>query len=199
MRFPRLATRTVLGGLTFAGASLVFSTMALHLSAAPFRLDDVQIGLVGLVGVAGALTANFVGIGVDRGADVLMGGASLVSLLLAWGVFAWIGRTSLVAFIMGMVLLDLGLQGIHVANQGIIQRLDDAARSRITSIYMTGYFLGAAAGSAAGALVWGLGQWAAVCLAGVAFLTLAAGAWVVDLRAAADRARPTSHHSLEAQ
>ncbi|WP_022883210.1 MFS transporter [Gryllotalpicola ginsengisoli] len=183
-RYPRLATRTVLGGLAFAGASLVFATMALHLSAAPFHLNDLQIGLVGLVGVAGALAAGFVGRGVDRGLEVTMGAICLVVLLAAWACFDTLGRTSTVAFIVAMVLLDLGLQGVHVASQGIIQRLDDRARSRITSVYMTGYFIGAALGSGIAALLWELDGWPAVCAAGFALLVLAAGAWALDLRVA---------------
>lgn len=183
-RYPRLATRTALGGLTFAGASLVFATMALLLASDPFGLDDFQIGLVGLVGVAGALAAGFVGRGVDAGRDVGMGAVCLVVLLLTWLDLATLARTGLIAFVVAMILLDLGLQGIHVANQGIIQRLDDRARSRITSVYMTGYFAGAALGSGLASLVWAAGGWSAVCLCGFVLLVITLGVWIIDARVA---------------
>ena len=48
-------------------------------------------------------------------------------------------------------------------------------RSRITSIYMVSSFVGAATGSAFGALVWAQWHWTGVCLLGVAISVLAFG------------------------
>ena len=62
-----LRQRTLASGLAFASCSVLFATMALQLSAAPLALDDAQIGLVGLAGVAGALVASRAGRWVDRG------------------------------------------------------------------------------------------------------------------------------------
>ncbi|MCM0620874.1 MFS transporter [Nocardioides bruguierae] len=180
VRFPRLVSRTLMGGLTFAGASAVFATMSLHLSRDPFDLSDGVIGLIGLVGVAGAVAATPIGRGVDRGWDRWLGLATISSLGLAWVLFSTWGATSIVVFVVAMVLLDLGLQGTHVANQGVIQSLDDAARARITSIYMTGYFLGATLGSAIGVAAWDAGGWTGICVAGFVLLVLAYAAWGLD-------------------
>ena len=182
--FPRLRTRALLGGVTFAGASLVLSTMALRLTAPPFELTDAQTGLVSLVGVAGALLANVVGPAVDRGRARQVNIACLVALLAAWLLFATAGAHLLVVFVLAMVLLDMGLQGIHVSNQAIIQALSDTARTRVTSVYMTGYFLGAASGSTVASVLWPFAGWTGVCVAGFVFLALAAMALRLDSRTA---------------
>ena len=53
--------------------------------------------------------------------------------------------------IVGILVLDIGVQGLQVTNQSIIYRLAPEARSRITSAYMVCYFAGGAIGSALGA------------------------------------------------
>src|SRR5690606_29315172 len=64
---PRLRSRSLISALAFASVSALFSTMALLLSGPQYGLSDMQIGLVGLIGVAGALMANVAGRLGDRG------------------------------------------------------------------------------------------------------------------------------------
>ena len=67
LRHPRLRSRALLGALSFASVSVLFSTMALLLAGPAHRLGDAGIGLVGLAGVAGALMASVAGRMADRG------------------------------------------------------------------------------------------------------------------------------------
>jgi hypothetical protein len=53
-----------------------------------------------------------------------------------------------------------------VSNQQVIYALDPAARNRINTVFVTGMFLGGAAGSAAATSVWTLGGWTAVSVLG---------------------------------
>jgi hypothetical protein len=69
-------------------------------------------------------------------------------------------------------------------NQAIIQALSDTARTRVTSVYMTGYFLGAASGSTVASVLWPFAGWTGVCVAGFVFLALAAMALRLDSRTA---------------
>ena len=96
----------------------------------------------------------------------------------------WAGRTSLAALIIGIVVLDMGTQGMQITNQAIIYTLRPDARSRINSAYMVCYFLGGAAGSLGAGAIYGTHGWAGVCLlgAGLGVLTLAMSAY--------DRLRP---------
>ncbi|MDQ7968238.1 MAG: MFS transporter [Oxalicibacterium faecigallinarum] len=162
---PRLRSRSIIGALAFASVSALFSTMALLLSGPAHGLDDAQIGLVGLIGVAGALMANVAGRLSDRGWDRQTSMVSAVLLLLSWGGL-YLGGTSLLWFVAGMLLIDLALQGLHISNQQIVYQLMPEARSRINAVYMTTYFIGAALGSAAGSLAWNIGGWGAICVTG---------------------------------
>ena len=60
-QYPRLRSRSLLGALSFASVSVMFSTMTLLLSGPVYQMSDRDIGLLGLVGVAGALMASVAG------------------------------------------------------------------------------------------------------------------------------------------
>lgn len=176
-RHPRLRSRALLGGLSFASVSVLFSTMALMLGGPAHALSDAQIGLVGLAGVAGALMANVAGRLADQGHEQWTTRASVLLVLLSW-LPLWLGGASIVWFLAGMLLIDLALQGVHISNQNVIYALAPDARSRLNAVYMTVYFTGAAAGSAAGSLAWAAGGWPATCAAGAAIgLANAAACW----------------------
>lgn len=170
---PALRQRTLVSGLAFASVSVLFSTMALQLSAAPLGLDDAQIGLVGLAGAAGALVATQAGRWVDRGWGRATCAVGAVALLLSWPLLWW-GGVHLGWFVLGLVLIDLGLQCLNITNQATVAQLLPAARARMNAVYMTGYFVGAAAGSSLGTLAWHYGQWQGACALGMALACLAA-------------------------
>jgi predicted MFS family arabinose efflux permease len=56
------------------------------------------------------------------------------------------------------------------------------ARSRLTTIYMTTYFIGGAAGSAAGSQAYAHGGWAAASVTAAVFPVLGLFAWLADRR-----------------
>ncbi len=181
---PRLRSRTLLGGLSFASVSVLFSTMALMLAGPDHRLSDTAIGLIGLAGVAGALMANVAGRLADQGKERLVTAAASAILLLGW-LPLWLGAHSLLLFVLGMLLVDLALQGVHISNQNVVYRLAPQARSRINACYMTGYFVGASSGSAIGALAWSHGGWTGACLAGAGLAALNLLGLAYDRRLAA--------------
>ena len=170
---PALRLRTTASALAFASVSVMFATMALVLSADPLRLSDVQIGLVGLAGVTGALIANVAGNWADRGRGntLLRLGAGL--LLLSW-LALWWGQGSVLWFVVGVLVMDLGLQAINVTNQSSVASLLPEARSRMNAVYMTGYFAGASAGSALGVWAWNMAGWQGACSVGAGLAALTA-------------------------
>ena len=180
---PRLRTRSVLGAVSFASMGVVFASMAFLLAGEPFGLDDVAIGLVGLAGVAGAVMANATGRLADRGLVQATTGVGTVLLCASWGLFA-LGGHLLIAFLAAMVIADMALQCVHVSNQSVIYELAPHARSRVTSVYMTSYFIGGATGSAFGSVAWSTFGWAGVCVLGLALAVVSVAVWVLDLRVA---------------
>ena len=160
-----LRTRALLGCLTFANFSILWTSMAFLLAAPPFNYSDGVIGLFGLAGAAGALGARPAGGVADMGKSLHTTTFGLLLLLLSW-LAIWFGHTSVLALIIGILVLDLTVQGVHITNQTVIYRIHPDARNRLTAGYMTSYFIGGAAGSLISAAAWQHGGWAGVCLAG---------------------------------
>ncbi|HAV9834669.1 TPA: MFS transporter [Escherichia coli] len=160
-----LRTRALLGCLTFANFSILWTSMAFLLAAPPFNYSDGVIGLFGLAGAAGALGARPAGGFADKGKSHHTTTFGLLLLLLSW-LAIWFGHTSVLALIIGILVLDLTVQGVHITNQTVIYRIHPDARNRLTAGYMTSYFIGGAVGSLISASAWQHGGWAGVCLAG---------------------------------
>ena len=162
---PLLRRRALFGGLGFAAFSVFWTTSAFLLAGPPYHYGDTVIGLFGLVGAGGALCAQAAGRLADRElhrhATLAFAGLTAVSFLPTF-----VGRHSLVWLVVGIVALDMGVQGLQVTNQSLIYRLAPEARSRVNSAYMVCYFAGGAAGSAVAAALYGIGGWAAVCVLG---------------------------------
>jgi predicted MFS family arabinose efflux permease len=165
---PVLRLRAVYGGLSFGSFSVLWTSLAFLLAGRPYHFSTGTIGLFGLAGAAGALTATVAGRLADRGGARLSTGFGSALLALSW-LPIWLGRHSLAALVVGIVLLDVAAQGLHITNQSEIYRLDPAARNRINSAYMTCYFAGGAAGSASSAAAWAAGGWPLVSLLGAIF------------------------------
>ena len=160
-----LRTRAILGCLTFANFSILWTSMAFLLAAPPFNYSEGVIGLFGLAGAAGALGARPAGGLADKGKSHMTTSAGLVLLLLSWAAI-WYGHVSVLALIVGILVLDLTLQGVHITNQTVIYRVKPDARNRLTAGYMTSYFIGGAAGSLISASAWQYAGWTGVCAIG---------------------------------
>ncbi|CAN5728895.1 MFS transporter [soil metagenome] len=160
-----LRRSALLGALGFATFSVFWTTIAFHLSEAPFDYGDGAIGLLGLAGAAGAVCALAAGRLADRGLAKPSRIGAAAAVAASFGIL-WAGRTSILVIVLGVLLLDVGVQGIQVLNQTVIYELAPEARSRINSAYMTCYFAGGALGSAIGAAAYEAGGWARVCQLG---------------------------------
>jgi predicted MFS family arabinose efflux permease len=174
-----LRRRCLFGALAFAAFSVFWTTMAFLLAGAPYHYGDTAIGLFGLVGAAGALCANVAGRWADKGltkATTLAFAACLAISFLP----LWYGRHDLTMLIIGILILDVGAQGLMVTNQSLIYSLAPKARSRINSAYMVCYFAGGAIGSALGSALYDSHGWAGVTTLGATLGIIATLAAVVD-------------------
>ena len=182
---PRLRSRALIGGTGFATVSVLFSSMALLLAGPAFGYSDVVIGLIGIVGIAGALMANVAGRLADKGLEQSTTLAGAVLMLLGW-LCLWLGGSSIAWFLLGLLVVDAALQALHISNQNVVYALAPQARSRINAVYMTTYFLGASIGSALGSWAWLHHGWGGSSLMGGALgcITLGVVLWDRQLAAA---------------
>jgi predicted MFS family arabinose efflux permease len=176
---PILQRRAWFGALGFACFSVFWTTMAFLLSGAPYHYGELTIGLFGLVGAGGALCATFAGRWADRRSTK----ASTLVFTSCIGISflpLWFGRHDLVMLIVGILVLDIGVQGLQVTNQSMIYQLGHSVRSRVTSAYMVCYFAGGALGSATGAFLYDSRHWAGVCVLGGGIGVVATGLAAID-------------------
>jgi predicted MFS family arabinose efflux permease len=164
---PVLRRRAQYGLLSFGTFSAFWTSMA-FLLAHRYHYSTPVIGLFGLVGAAGALAATLAGRLSDRG--WARRSTPLASLLLvtSWA-WLWWGGSALGALVVGVLVLDVGAQGLHITNQGEIYKRRPEARSRLTAAYMVLYFVGGGIGSAGSAFAYDRLGWDGVCLVGGAF------------------------------
>jgi predicted MFS family arabinose efflux permease len=169
---PVLRQRMVLGAVAMGSFSILWTSVAFLLSGPPYHYGSAVIGLFSLAGLAGAVAAPQVGRLADRGYGRLGTLGTIVILMASWGLLA-LGAHWLAALIPGIVLLDLGAQGLHISNQSDIYALRAEVHSRLNTAYMVAYFTGGAVMSAAASLVFSAAGWGGVCVLGA--LTAAAG------------------------
>lgn len=160
-RHAMLRESAILGALSFAAFSAFWTTLVFFLHAA-YGYGAAAAGLFGLAGAAGAGGAPLFGQLASRHGPRRTIGAGVCLTLAAFLLMAGAGRV-LPALILGVVLMDMGVQLCHVSNQTRIYQIDPSARSRLNMVYMVCYFTGGAAGSYLGAVAWRSTGWVGVC------------------------------------
>ncbi|MBE1532706.1 MFS transporter [Actinomadura algeriensis] len=181
---PLLRWRAAMAALSLASFSVLWTAATLLLARAPYGWTESAIGLFGLVGVVGALTASVAGRLADRGRVQAVSGAGTVLLLTSWLLLAGAER-SLVWLFAGVVVLDLAHQAVLNSSQNVVYALRPEARNRINSAFMTVFFIGGAVGSALTAVVWARGGWTGVCVLGAALSAGTVVLWALERLAVA--------------
>lgn len=165
-KFPVIKEAAINGAMILAAFSALWTTLTFQLQSSAFNFDTNIVGMFGLLGVSGALFSPLAGkISDKKGAKFTVGiniGIILISYLcfIAFGFKVW-------GLILGIVLLDMGVNSCNVANQTRIQSLSEEERNRITSVYMVSMFTGGAVGSYLGALMYNSFGWYGFCTIGI--------------------------------
>jgi predicted MFS family arabinose efflux permease len=165
---PVLRQSCLFGAAAFGAFSVFWTTLAFHLARPPFEFGSTAVGLFGLAGIGGALAAPLAGKVADRRGSMRLIGIGLAMAGLAFALFAGLGD-NLAGLVLGVLLLDFGVQSAHISNQSRIYSLPPEMHNRLNSVYMVAFFLGGAAGSSLGTYGWCTWGWPGVCAVGAIF------------------------------
>jgi predicted MFS family arabinose efflux permease len=168
---PVLRRAALTQGALFGSFSVFWTILSLHLQEPMYKLGADAAGMFALLGVVGITAAPWSGHIADRRGPTLVVQIGALLTVLAWAPFAlW---NSLLGMIIGVMVLDFGVQGAVVSNQHKIYALRPEARSRLNTIFMSGIFVGGAIGSAFGGTVYKLAGWFPACLFGAGMAAIA--------------------------
>jgi predicted MFS family arabinose efflux permease len=159
--------------LLWACFNAFWVNLASLLANGPWHLGSAWAGAFGIIGAAGALAATLGGRAADRLGSRAVVGLSIAIVTLSYLLLTG-AASSLVLLVIGVIVLDIGVQAALVANQTRAFAVDPSAQGRINSLFMTATFIGGAIGVAASGWLMQRFGWMGVALFGVA-LGLAAG------------------------
>jgi predicted MFS family arabinose efflux permease len=165
VELPALRLAAITQASLFAAFTTFWTILTFRLAGPDFALGADVAGLFGLVGLVGVIAAPIAGRRADRHGPegtILLGA---ICTLVAWIVFGLWGTVA--GLVVGVILLDFGIQIAVVSNQHVIYALRPEARSRVNTVFMGTMFLGGALGSAAATQAWSLGGWTAVVTLGI--------------------------------
>jgi predicted MFS family arabinose efflux permease len=163
---PKLRMAAFRGALCFATFSAFWTTLVFLLKQPQFNEGSAAAGMFGLVGAFGAVAVGFMGRLSDKMDAHKLSIYTLALILISFIVF-YFSSHSIIGLIIGVILLDMGVQATHISNQSIIFALIPEARNRINTVYMVSYFIGGALGTFFASLVWKNYEWNGVCAIGV--------------------------------
>lgn len=151
---PKLRFASLRGALCFACFSAFWTTIVFLLKD-NFNLGSDAAGMFGLVGAFGAVAAGLMGRLSDKMDPFKLSFFTLLLVLLSFIVFIFSSH-SIAGLIIGVIILDMGVQATHISNQSIIFSLNPEARNRINTIYMVSYFIGGAVGTFMVSTIWAI-------------------------------------------
>ena len=164
--YPQLRIYSIRAALAFGSFLAMWSCLAFKMGQAPFHANSNVIGMLGLCGIAGALSASLVGkyvrrIGVRRFNFI---GCGLI--LFAWFLL-FVGENTYFGIVAGIIIIDIGMQCIQLSNQTSLFSLCPSASNRINTIFMTTYFIGGSFGTFLAGTFWQSFGWYGVIGTGV--------------------------------
>lgn len=150
----------------FGSFLALWASLTFKMEQAPFYAGSDVVGLLGLCGVAGAMSASVVGRLVSRIGVRNFNLLDAALMLSAW-IIAYLWGNTYTAIIITILILDIGMQCIQLSNQTVVFSLNPKASNRINTIFMTNYFIGGSLGTFLSGSSWSMAGWSGVTIAGI--------------------------------
>lgn len=169
--YPRTLFYSIRSAFAFGSMLGLWACLAFRMKEAPFFADSDTVGMLALCGVAGALTASNVGKYIPRYGVERINGIGATLMVLAW-VIMYVLQNTYAGMIIGIIIIDTGMQCIQLSNQSATMRLCPEATSRMNSIYMVTYFIGGSFGTFLAGTMWSLYGWSGTVAAGFGMILI---------------------------
>ena len=169
---PVLRLASFRGAMAFGSMCALFTTLVFHMEKPPFNAGSSIVGSFGLAGAVGALAAAKVGKLQNFLSLNKIITYSLIVLLGSWA-FTYFGGETYFGLILGVILVDLGVQSSHIMNQTNYFLIKSDAVNRLNTVYMVAYFIGGSLGTWSASIAWQYAEWSGVCAVGATMGLLA--------------------------
>ncbi|RQR51973.1 MFS transporter [Burkholderia sp. Bp9002] len=169
LHHARLPFVFAIGFLVMGAFVTVYNYAGFRLTAAPFNLSPTACGLIFGAYLFGMVASSSAGALADRlgRAPILVSGI----LVFAAGLMLTLSH-SLVAIIVGIVLVTIGFFVAHAVASGWVGHLAGSAKGHAASLYLLAYYLGSSVLGSVGGAFWQRGAWAGVAAYVAALLAL---------------------------
>lgn len=168
---PALRLAALRGGLAFGSFSVFWTVLAFRLEQAPYFAGSDVVGMLGCIGIVGAMGASLGGYLSDKMKRNTILVISSATIIVSWAVFGLFDYTYF-GLIAGIILLDLGLACLNVTNQFIVYSTHPEAANRLNTVYMVSYFVGGSLGTFFAGMAWTYYQWNGVAFVGISLAVL---------------------------
>lgn len=164
--------------LLWACFNAFWVNLAALLATGPWHLGSAWAGAFGIIGAAGASAASIGGRIADRRGPRHVVGISIGVVILSYAILAG-ADSSLALLVIGVIVLDIGVQAGLVSNQTRAFAVDHKAQGRINSLYMVAIFSGGGIGVAISGWLMTYYGWKGIVIFGLALgLTALAYHWI---------------------
>lgn len=158
-------------GLCFSGFFCLWACLAYKMSEAPFYADNDTIGMLGLCGIAGAMSASLVGryvrkLGVRK--FNYIGGIIMIS---SWCVM-YVFQNYYLGIILGIIMIDIGMQCVQISNHTFAFTLAPDAPNRVNTVFMTTFFICGSLGTFLAGVFWQYFRWEGVTFIAILLIIL---------------------------
>lgn len=164
--YPLLRIYALRAGVAFGSFLALWSCLAFRMSQAPFHAGSDIVGILGLCGIAGAVSASFLGRYVEKAGARKFNIAGCILMLTAWALL-YFGSNYYVSVIAGIIIIDIGMQCIQLSNQTLMFKLCPSASNRMNTLFMTTYFIGGSLGTLLAGYGWEKSEWTGTATVGV--------------------------------
>lgn len=168
-RYPCSLRYSVRSAFAFGSFLGMWGCLAFRMKEAPYFVGSDVVGMLGLCGIAGALTASGVGKYIPRFGTDRIHYTGIALQAIAWLMLALFHHTY-VGMVAGIIFIDIGMQCIQLSNQSATMSLCPEATSRMNTIYMVTYFVGGSLGTFLAGTLWSHMGWLGTVTAGFLML-----------------------------